>query len=99
MASSVLHDMMGWLLLLMVLGGCIVCMVGLLWYKFAALMRILGSEVDPEKGYKVAMIGFVLLVLGIGLVYLQTDPPPAEPIEIKEQPAEPAPVPPPPRQP
>jgi hypothetical protein len=111
MASSVLHDLMWWLLLLMVLvmvlGGSVVCMVGLLWYKFAALLKIFGKEIDPEKGYKIAMIGFVMLVIGIGLVYLQTDPtavepaPPVEvvdpiPIEIKEQPVEPAPVPPPP---
>ena len=62
--------MLVWVKLVLLVGGCVVTMVGLLWYKGAWLLRFFEINVDPEKGFKVAMVGFVMLLAGIGLLFL-----------------------------
>ncbi|TRZ50213.1 hypothetical protein D4S03_07130 [bacterium] len=65
-----MSDLLVWVKLFLLVGGCVVTMVGLLWYQGGRLLRFFEINVDPEKGFKVAMVGFGMLLAGIGLVYL-----------------------------
>jgi hypothetical protein len=66
-----MSDLLVWVKLVLLVGSCVVTMVGLLWYKGASLLRFFEINMDPEKGFKVAMAGFWMLLTGIGLLFLK----------------------------
>ena len=60
-----------WFEIFLVFGGLILCLAGLLWEKGAELLRVLGWNADSGAGSRVMRLGFVMVVAGLGLIYLQ----------------------------
>jgi hypothetical protein len=58
-----------WFKIGLVLGGVLVAMVGLIWYKTVNLTRFFGSEANPDKGIWVMMSGLAMLGIGMALFY------------------------------
>lgn len=55
---------------ILLFGGIVLCAVGLLWDKIGQLLAFFGTKVYPDIGFKVAMWGFGMLVVGVALLYL-----------------------------
>ncbi len=64
------QQLLVWPTLALIFGGAAMTMLGLLWYKAGRLLNHFNLDASPEKGYKIAMIGFVMLVAGIGMIFL-----------------------------
>lgn len=58
-----------WIEIFLVFGGIVLCAAGLLWNKIGELLAFFGTEAYPDIGFKVAMSGFGMLVVGVGLLY------------------------------
>jgi hypothetical protein len=59
-----------WVVLILLLGGGLLGMGGLFWYRTARLLNFFfETELDPEKGFKVSMVGVVMFLAGFALLY------------------------------
>lgn|GEM_PF-4233632 len=68
--SNGIQELLVWPTLALIFGGTAITMLGLLWYKAGRLLRYFNIDANPARGSKVAMIGIVMLVAGIGMIYL-----------------------------
>jgi len=61
---------MVWTKLALLIGGAAVCMCGLLWWRGGQLLEVFGKQAKAETGFKVAMVGFGMMLVGVALLYL-----------------------------
>jgi hypothetical protein len=57
----------------LLLGGCVVTLVGLVWHKTANLLRAFGVNVKSEAGFWVLLAGLVAMGAGYGLFRLDAE--------------------------
>jgi len=63
-----MKDLELWAKVILILGGGFITFIGLVWYRVAQGLRYLfGAEVNPEVGFRVMTVGFVMLMVGIAL--------------------------------
>jgi hypothetical protein len=55
----------------LIVGGGILALGGHMWQETAELLHFFGKEVNENRGFKVMIVGIVLLLAGIGLVDLK----------------------------
>lgn len=65
-----MQNILFWIEVLLLFGGIVLCAVGLLWSKIGQLLAVFGRKAYPDIGFKVAMSGFAMLVVGAALLHL-----------------------------
>jgi hypothetical protein len=66
-----MNELLIFVKLFLVLGGIVLVMVGAMWYRVAHLLHFFEIEIDPDKGFKVMLIGAGMLMAGFGWMYLE----------------------------
>ncbi len=66
-----MKEIMVLLMVVFLIGGTIIGMFGLLWYRTAGLVHFFFDvDLNAGMGFKVAMTGFGMMLVGLGLLYL-----------------------------
>jgi tetratricopeptide (TPR) repeat protein len=65
-----------WLIAILILGGAFFTIVGLLWYKSATLLVVFGTSDRPGTGLRLALTGFMVATVGLGIGYFALAPQP-----------------------
>jgi hypothetical protein len=60
-----------WTKIGLVLGGLVIAMIGMVWYRTARLIQTFGRPANPDRGFWVMLAGFLMLALGLSFFYLK----------------------------